>query len=234
MLPPPPLLLLLLAVGATHVGAAMQPGASVIVGNIRVQALSESLLRVEAKGPKGFEDRTTFMVTNRNWTGIPITKKADGTLVTASWEASVDAGSDGSKPSIVVTSHAGKVLYNSSADKPTSAKPDGPVPSLCDGLPEANCTQPHLSPKQPAHWVCLWHKGKCSELDQQTKPNLLHWPAPLATSAYALTDYPRFFVPEWDLKPAPRTVGEKRLLLNHLRLKMIILPGQARDKHRKS
>eukprot|EP01062_Namystynia_karyoxenos_P067703 TRINITY_DN6172_c0_g1_i1.p1 TRINITY_DN6172_c0_g1~~TRINITY_DN6172_c0_g1_i1.p1 ORF type:complete len:851 (+),score=211.04 TRINITY_DN6172_c0_g1_i1:93-2555(+) len=31
----------------------------------------------------------------------------------------------------------------------------------------------------------------------------LHWPAPLAARAYALLDFPRFYVPEWGPEPAP-------------------------------
>ncbi|MBN2163169.1 MAG: DUF5110 domain-containing protein [Pontiellaceae bacterium] len=38
-----------------------------IVGNIRVQVLSPTLLRIEQKGPKGFENRPTFHVTERSW-----------------------------------------------------------------------------------------------------------------------------------------------------------------------
>ena len=57
---------------------------SVTVGNLRVQALSSKLIRVEPKGPMGFEDRSTFTVGgDRNaFKGIAITKSnetADGT-----------------------------------------------------------------------------------------------------------------------------------------------------------
>lgn len=38
------------------------PSSSVTVGNLRVTGLSPTLIRVEPKGPMGFEDRTTFMV----------------------------------------------------------------------------------------------------------------------------------------------------------------------------
>ncbi len=41
---------------------------SVEVGEIRVQLLSERLIRIEVKGPKGFEDRPSYTVTKRrNW-----------------------------------------------------------------------------------------------------------------------------------------------------------------------
>jgi alpha-glucosidase (family GH31 glycosyl hydrolase) len=36
-------------------------------GNVRVQLLSDSLVRLEMKGPQGFEDRKTFHVVNRDW-----------------------------------------------------------------------------------------------------------------------------------------------------------------------
>ncbi|MCF7818731.1 MAG: DUF5110 domain-containing protein [Kiritimatiellales bacterium] len=54
-----------------------------IVGNIRVQALSPTLVRIEQKGPKGFEDRKTLTVVDRDWAGIPLEvgKKNGNTLL---------------------------------------------------------------------------------------------------------------------------------------------------------
>jgi hypothetical protein len=43
-----------------------------IVGNVRVQALSPTLVRIEQKGQKGFENRNTLTVVNRDWAGIPL------------------------------------------------------------------------------------------------------------------------------------------------------------------
>ena len=40
---------------------------NVVVGNVRVQLLSDSLARIELKGPAGFEDRETFHIVNRDW-----------------------------------------------------------------------------------------------------------------------------------------------------------------------
>ena len=40
-----------------------------IVGNVRVQLLSDSLVRLELRGKNGFEDRPTFHVVSRNWPG---------------------------------------------------------------------------------------------------------------------------------------------------------------------
>ena len=41
----------------------------VAVGNLRIQALSASMLRIEPRGPLGFEDRSTFMIVNRDALG---------------------------------------------------------------------------------------------------------------------------------------------------------------------
>ena len=49
-------------------------GHQAVVGNVRVTALSATLIRVEPKGPKGFEDRSTFSIVGRDsFTGVPLT-----------------------------------------------------------------------------------------------------------------------------------------------------------------
>ena len=58
---------------------------SVTVGRVRVSALSPTLLRIEPKGPRGFEDRTTFVAVNRSaFGGIPVTARGS-TVKTAHW-----------------------------------------------------------------------------------------------------------------------------------------------------
>eukprot|EP00039_Didymoeca_costata_P024413 m.10222 g.10222 ORF g.10222 m.10222 type:complete len:875 (-) comp4226_c0_seq1:67-2691(-) len=65
---------LLLVALVTFGCCALDPSAQVTVGDVRVQALSPSLFRIEPKGPMGFEDRTTFLVVDReSWDGVPIT-----------------------------------------------------------------------------------------------------------------------------------------------------------------
>jgi hypothetical protein len=63
---------------------ALCPSCEVVVGEFRVQALSATLLRVEPRGPRGFEDRDTFMVVNRTFNGVEATPRAttDGTNIT--------------------------------------------------------------------------------------------------------------------------------------------------------
>lgn len=51
------------------------PDYEFIVGDIRVQTLSETLVRIELKGPLGFEDRTTYHIIGRDkYAGLPATK----------------------------------------------------------------------------------------------------------------------------------------------------------------
>ena len=62
----------------------------------RVQALSPTLLRIEAEGPSGtFENRSTFFAQNRSWPGVPITVRRDGpnssTLSTPNWTLELSA-----------------------------------------------------------------------------------------------------------------------------------------------
>lgn len=73
--------------------------ATVLNGTIRVQALSPRLIRVEPVGPAGFEDRPTFLVTNRTaLSGVPLAKlnesRQGAFLATAHWIMQVlaDAG----------------------------------------------------------------------------------------------------------------------------------------------
>jgi alpha-glucosidase (family GH31 glycosyl hydrolase) len=44
-------------------------GGSVTIGNIRVQLISDSLVRLEVKGPEGFEDHKTFHIVDRSGPG---------------------------------------------------------------------------------------------------------------------------------------------------------------------
>ena len=53
------------------------------IGDIRVQILSPTLVRIEQKGPKGFEDRNTFHISNRtDWLGDTVQRtEEDGNVV---------------------------------------------------------------------------------------------------------------------------------------------------------
>ncbi|HZT21407.1 MAG TPA: TIM-barrel domain-containing protein [Verrucomicrobiae bacterium] len=60
-------------------GLAAPPG--VEAGNVRVQVLSDSLVRLEVKGAEGFEDRPTFHVVNRDWPGAPFSVQTNAGTV---------------------------------------------------------------------------------------------------------------------------------------------------------
>lgn len=47
------------------------------MGELRVQLLSPTVVRLEVRGPNGFEDRPTFTVVERDWPGVPFTVKGD-------------------------------------------------------------------------------------------------------------------------------------------------------------
>lgn len=64
-------MLILSSLGGLH--SKLLAGDTVVNGTVRVQILSGSLVRLEQKGPNGFEDRATFHVVNRNWPGTPFT-----------------------------------------------------------------------------------------------------------------------------------------------------------------
>ncbi|MCI8435901.1 MAG: hypothetical protein HFK10_08130 [Clostridia bacterium] len=52
--------------GATLTEDTEMPVTTLVYGNMRVQLLSTSLLRIESKGQKGFEDRESYLVDNRD------------------------------------------------------------------------------------------------------------------------------------------------------------------------
>lgn len=55
-----------------------------VVGNVRVTALTDRLVRFEERGVNGFEDRQTFHVVERAWTGVPLTRVDTATSTTLS------------------------------------------------------------------------------------------------------------------------------------------------------
>jgi len=102
---------LTLSLSAIFANGAM-PG--VIVGNIRVQMLSDSLVRIELKGPEGFEDRQTFHVVNRDWPGTTVTLQTNEDAVeihAAAFAVRVPQNAV-SLDGISIISASGQVLYS--------------------------------------------------------------------------------------------------------------------------
>jgi alpha-glucosidase (family GH31 glycosyl hydrolase) len=49
-----------------------------VIGNVRVQVLSPTLVRIELEGPQGFENRPTFHITERSWPGAAAERVSAG------------------------------------------------------------------------------------------------------------------------------------------------------------
>lgn len=102
---------------------------SVVVGEIRVTAISPTLVRLEQKGPQGFEDRATFNVVNRSGPGAALTRTEDEThvlLSTAQWKVRIPRASTG-LDGVTVESPEGKPL--STVNKDALLPQDLPAPS---------------------------------------------------------------------------------------------------------
>jgi len=89
------------------------------VGDARVQALSPTLVRIERKGPRGFEDRTTFTVVSRDFPGIHMEQQpldaAEGTVV-ATKHYQVRITGNPTAPDFMVLDPNGGVLFDSVAE----------------------------------------------------------------------------------------------------------------------
>eukprot|EP01052_Picozoa_sp_SAG31_P006122 SAG31_NODE_278_length_18608_cov_10.304284_14_plen_115_part_00 len=86
MLLPQGLLLATVLAGATSASlrAPVDTEAVVELGGTRyrVQALSSTLVRLEAEGPHGFENRSTFFAQNRSsFSGVPISVSLEKRLI---------------------------------------------------------------------------------------------------------------------------------------------------------
>jgi alpha-glucosidase (family GH31 glycosyl hydrolase) len=109
------LLVLAALLSAARASAAQQ---SITVGNVRVQLLSDSLIRIELKGPQGFEDRNTFHIVNRNWSGTEFTVTTNSGISeirTANYIVRIPQNAT-SLDGVTVTSPDGTELYRYDRD----------------------------------------------------------------------------------------------------------------------
>ena len=86
---------------------------NVVAGSVRVQVLSDSLVRLEVAGAEGFENRTTFHVVNRDWPGAEFTVATNDARVvikTAKYSVFVPLNAK-TLAGISVKSADGKTLY---------------------------------------------------------------------------------------------------------------------------
>jgi hypothetical protein len=86
-----------------------------VASNVRVRLLSESLVRIEERGSRGFEDRATFTIVNRDrdWAGAPyrVEKSGGDTILIADSYRVVIPGEGASLRGVRVSSTNGAVLY---------------------------------------------------------------------------------------------------------------------------
>lgn len=83
------------------------------IGSVRVQCLSSCLLRLEAKGPQGFENRTTFHVVNRVWPGTACASNmvsGEVRISTQTYVVHVPQGAS-ALTNIYVSDPAGKTIF---------------------------------------------------------------------------------------------------------------------------
>ena len=101
---------------ATRMVAVESQG--VVIGNVRVEPLADSLVRIELKGAEGFEDQNTFHIVNRNWPEIAFTvttNSGNAEIRTADYIVQVPQNAT-SLNGVTVTSSDGKELYRYDGD----------------------------------------------------------------------------------------------------------------------
>ncbi len=69
------------ALGLALCAPALAEVQDYVVGSWRVQPLSPTLVRIEKAGPKGFENRVTFSVVERDWPGVKAVRREKGAWV---------------------------------------------------------------------------------------------------------------------------------------------------------
>lgn len=225
---------------ATGVGSATAINEVALFNDtVRVQALSPTLLRVEPVGPLGFEDRNTFFISgNRSaFAGVVLTKRNESVkeafVSNEYWTVHVQAlgGRTCSLPK------QGMAAQVSGPQHGLQVKSQQECTALCRN--QESCMGYNLRSNLCtllSGWYVLMPDnetvfGKCSSkpsftvftetqvlfdssevLDKDTPGdrNLLFWPSPLEKAAYAIEDFPRFFLPEWG--PTPMSPAEKRIV----------------------
>eukprot|EP00656_Telonema_subtile_P045294 TRINITY_DN5154_c0_g2_i1.p1 TRINITY_DN5154_c0_g2~~TRINITY_DN5154_c0_g2_i1.p1 ORF type:complete len:835 (-),score=119.33 TRINITY_DN5154_c0_g2_i1:273-2777(-) len=211
--------------------AVVSSSTEIIIGNTRVQALSPTLIRVEPKGPLGFEDRTTFTVVDRGFRGAELTKHNDTWLSTP--DVNIYLASPGGTCVTQESSDVSDARRSPTYPAGTTARSAAACCEICDadnacnawvfatsGANAMNCwpLNSYGVVSQARHRTFGRSKTSAnmkvtsadnskvlydSSVSTPAAANLLHFPSPLVETGYAVEDYPRFFVPEWGPAPIP-------------------------------
>ena len=101
----------------------------VVVGDVRVQFLSPTLVRLEARGPNGFEDRCTFVVIDRDWPGTAheVSRTAEHTVIDAESYRVLVPDEGESLSGTKVLAPDGSVLYAADGELPPRSFLPGPA-----------------------------------------------------------------------------------------------------------
>ena len=132
---------------------------TVIVGEMRVQLLSDTLIRIEKEGPQGFENRSSFTVEKRTgWEKVEFTEsQKDGYRVisTESYSVYVPENAE-SCEGAYVTDENGEVLWTFETDTNSNIY----LPSPSDELKSWYFTDtPRVIPSEDGYSVsAFWHK----------------------------------------------------------------------------
>jgi len=99
--------------------------------NVRVQCLANNLVRVEPKGPLGFEDGTTFMVTNRYMPRVDVRQEQGGKILKTDFYSVLLQGgkAPNGKPNFMVFNAKGETVYESAKDGSDHTKLFWPGPN---------------------------------------------------------------------------------------------------------
>ena len=112
-----------------RLGRSLKLVGNVVVGQVRVQLLSDSLVRLEGSGSAGFEDRPTFHVVDRDFHGVNFvsnTVAGEVVLTTTNYVVHVPQGAT-SLTGVHVDSPSGQVLYAYTGLLTNSAWLSGPA-----------------------------------------------------------------------------------------------------------
>ncbi len=103
----------------------------ITVGSVRVQLLSDTLVRIENEGPKGFEDRASYVVNNRyDWNKTEYTlSQENGNVSIQTAQYTVVIPYEGQAEDTYVTDETGEVLWRYSDAGETGTNVYLPSPS---------------------------------------------------------------------------------------------------------
>lgn len=129
----------------------------VVVGDMRIELLSESLVRLEKEGPKGFENRSSFTVQKRAWDKIDYTQSNENGYVvieTAKYKVYVPESAESCEGCYIVAKD-GEELWRFDSDTDSNVY----LPSPSDELDSWYFTDsPRVIPSEDGYSVSsLWH-----------------------------------------------------------------------------